>query len=185
VSNITTNYLNPRTGWFEQAHGAEGRLFVEEANTAFLAGRQYFTFYEFSIAQAAVAVIKVVITSDTIMRDFFVDVVTSNMTSEIVVGGTEGGTFSTALPMLRTNNMSSVPARLSTTTMATGGTLSGGTVLDKFILYAGNNANQSTRQHGGEQFPVGFPAGTYYVRLTNIGSTTAIGMFKARWSEDA
>lgn len=182
---MTTNYLNPRTGWFEQAHGAEGRLFVEEANTAFLAGRQYFTFYEFSIAQAATRVIKVVITSDTIMRDFFVDLVTSNLTAEIVSGGTEGGTFSTSLPMLRTNNMSSVPARASTTTMTTGGTLSGGTTLDKFILYAGNNENQSTRQNGGEQFPVGFPAGTYYVRLTNTGSTTALGLFKARWSEDA
>ena len=185
MSNMTTNYLNPRTGWFEQARGAEGRLFVEEANTAFLAGRQYFTFYDLSIAQGATLVIKVVLTSNTIMRDFFVDMVTSSTTVEIVSGGTEGGTFNSALTIQRTNNMSTVPARASTTTMTSGGTLTGGTVLDKFLLYAGNNVNQSTAQHGGEQFPTGFPAGTYYVRIANIGNTTATGLFKARWSEDA
>lgn len=183
MSIVTTNYLNPRTGWFEQARGGEGRLFVEDGNFAFDQGRQYFTFADLSIAQGAAAVIKVVITSDTIMRDFFVDMVTSNTTAEIVAGGTEGGTFNSALVIQRTNNISSVPARTSTTTMASGGTHTGGTVLDKFLLYAGNNANQSTRQHGGEGFPFGFPAGTYYVRVTNIGSTTALGLFKARWSE--
>ena len=184
MSNMTTNYLNPRTGWFEQARGGEGRLFVEPGNFAFDQGRQYFTFLDLSIAQGATFVIKVVITSDTIMRDFFVDMVTSNTTIEIVAGGTEGGTFNSALTIQRTNNMSSAPARASTTTMTAGGTLTGGTTLDKFLLYAGNNVNQSTRQQGGEEFPTGFPAGTYYVRITNIGSTTATGLFKARWSED-
>lgn len=184
MSNVTTNYVNPRTGWFEQARGGEGRLFVEDGNFAFDQGRQYFTFADLSIAQAAVFVIKVVITSDTIMRDFFVDMVTSNTTIEIVSGGTEGGTFNSALTIQRTNNMSSVPARTSTSTFTSGGTLTGGTTLDKFLLYAGNNENQSTHQHGGETFPVGFPAGTYYVRITNIGNTTATGLFKARWSED-
>jgi hypothetical protein len=184
MSNMTTNYLNPRTGWFEQARGGEGRLFVEAGNFAFDQGRQYFTFRDLSIAQGATFVIKVVITSDTIMRDFFVEMVTSNSTVEIVSGGTEGGTFNSALTIQRTNNMSSVPARASTTTMTAGGTLTDGTTLDKFLLYAGQNVNQSTRQHGGEDFPTGFPAGTYYVRITNIGSTTATGLFKARWSED-
>jgi len=185
MGQMTTTYVNPRTGWFEQAHGAAGVMLFEPSNRAFNEGRQYFTFRDVSIAQGATLVIKVVITSDTVMRDFFVDMVTSNTRVEIVSGGTEGGTFNSPLTIQRTNNISSVPARVSTTTMTTGGTLTGGTVLDKFLLYAGNNANQSTAQHGGEAFPVGFPAGTYYVRIVNIGNTTATGLFKARWSEDA
>jgi len=185
VSNMTTNYLNPRTGWFEQAHGAAGVMLFEPSSRAFNEGRQYFTFRDLSIAQGATLVIKVVLTSNTIMRDFFVDMVTSDTTVEIVSGGTEGGTFNSALTIQRTNNISTVPARASTTTMTSGGTLTGGTTLDKFLLYAGNNENQSTRQHGGEEFPTGFPAGTYYVRIVNIGNTTATGLFKARWSEDA
>lgn len=185
MGQMTTTYVNPKTGWFEQAQGAAGIMMFEPANRAFYLGKQYFTFREFSIPQAGALVIKVVITSDTVMRDFFIDLVTSNLTAEIVSGGTEGGTFNSALTIQRTNNMSIAPARASTTTMTAGGTLTGGTTLDKFILYAGNNANQSTRQFGGEDFPVGFPAGTYYVRLINIGSTDAVGIFKARWSEDA
>lgn len=185
MGQMTTTYVNPRTGWFEQAHGAAGVMLFEESNRAFLEGRQYFTFADLSIAQGATFVIKVVITSDTVMRDFFVDMVTSNTTVEIVSGGTEGGTFNSPLTIQRTNNMSSAPARVSTSTFTSGGTLTGGTVLDKFLLYAGQNVNQSTQQHGGETFPFGFPAGTYYVRITNIGSTTATGLFKARWSEDA
>jgi hypothetical protein len=185
MGQLTTTYLNPRTGWFEQAQGAAGVMLFEESNRAFLEGRQYFAFHELSIAQGATAVIKVVIASDTIMRDFFVEMVTSNTTAEIVAGGTEGGAFNSSITIQRTNNMSSAPARVSTSTFTTGGTLTGGTTLDKFLLYAGQNVNQSTRQHGGEQFPVGFPAGTYYVRITNVGNTTATGIFKARWSEDA
>jgi hypothetical protein len=68
--------------------------------------------------------------------------------------------------------------------MTFGGTLTSGTVLDKFILVSGNNLNQAIGSHGGEQFPVGFPPGTYYVRITNTGNTTATGQFKARWTED-
>ena len=185
MGQLVTTYTNPRKGWFEQAQGGAGVMLFEESNIAFREGRQYFTFTDVSIAQGATKVIKVVITSNTVMRDFFVDMVTSNVTVEIVSGGTEGGTFNSALTIQRTNNMSTVPARVSTTTMTTGGTLTGGTILDKFLLYAGNNANQSTARHGGEEFPVGFPAGTYYVRIVNIGTTTATGLFKARWSEDA
>lgn len=185
MGQMVTTYVNPRKGWFEQAQGGAGVMLFEPSNTAFREGRQYFAFHELSIAQGAAVVIKVVITSDTVMRDFFVEMVTSNTTAEIVAGGTEGGTFDTPITIQRTNNMTTAPARASTSTFTTGGTLTGGTTLDKFLLYAGNNVNQSTRQHGGEDFPVGFPAGTYYVRITNIGSTTAIGLFKARWSEDA
>jgi hypothetical protein len=185
MGQMTTTYVNPRTGWFEQAQGSVGVMLFEPSNIAFREGRQYFAFHELSIAQGSTAVIKVVITSDTVMRDFFVEMVTSNTTAEIVAGGTEGGTFDTPITIQRTNNMSSAPVRNSTSTFTTGGTLTGGTTLDKFLLYAGNNVNQSTRQHGGEDFPTGFPAGTYYVRITNVGNTTATGIFKARWSEDA
>lgn len=184
MSQMTTNYVNRATGWFEQAAGAAGRLFVETGNHAFDEGHQFFTFHEFNIDIGATKVIKVVITSDTLMRDFFVDLVVSNLRVEIVAGGTEGGTFGTTLPLMKTNMMAQAPSAASTSTMTTGGTLTGGTTLDLFLLYAGNNTNQSTRQYGGEQFPVGFPAGTYYVRMQNTGSAAAIGLFKARWTEN-
>ena len=185
MSLMSTNFVQSQApDVFERAKGAAGRLFVEDGNSAFFQGRQYFTFSEYSIAQSAVGVYKVVLTEDVIMRDFFVLLTVSNANVEIVSGGTEGGTFSTALVIQSTNNMQRTPVRASTTTMSYGGTHTGGTVLDKFVLLSGNNLNQATGGLGGEQFPVGFPPGTYYVRITNTGSTTATGLFKARWTED-
>ena len=185
MSLMSTNYVRSQDpDVFERAKGAAGRLFVEDGNSAFYEGRQYFTFHEFSIAAAAVGVYKVVITEDVIMRDFFVLLDVSRATVEIVTGGTEGGAFSTPLVIQSTNNMLRTPVRATTSTMSYGGTLTGGTVLDKFILNSGNNLNRAVGAAGGEQFPVGFPPGTYYVRITNTGETTATGMFKARWTED-
>lgn len=184
MSHMTTNFLNAKTGWFEQAHGANGRIFVEDGNSAFYEGRQYFTFKEFSIAQGAVGVFKVVITENVVMRDFFVVLEVSSARVEIVTGGTEGGTFNSTLPLMQTNNMTTVTDRASTSTMTYGGTLSGGTTLDLFLLNSGNNLNQAVGQQGGEPFPVGFAPGTYYVRITNTGNTTATGLFKSRWTEN-
>jgi hypothetical protein len=184
MSQMTTNTLNAKTGWYEQVHGSAGRLFVEDGNSAFYEGRQYFTFNEFSIAQAAVGVYKVVITEDVIMRDFFVQLGVSVTRVEIVAGGTEGGSFATLLPISSTNNMLRTPVTASTSTMSYGGTHTGGTVLDLFLLNSGNNLNQAVGSQGGEQFPVGFPPGTYYVRITNTGNATATGLFKARWTEN-
>jgi hypothetical protein len=184
MSQMTTNTLNAKTGWYEQVHGSAGRMFVEDGNSAFFEGRQYFTFNEFSIAQAAVGVYKVVVTEDVIMWDFFVLLGVSVARVEIVAGGTEGGSFSTPLPISSTNNMLRTPVRPTTLTMSYGGTHAGGTVLDLFILNSGNNLNRAVGSQGGEQFPTGFPPGTYYVRITNTGNATATGLFKARWSEN-
>lgn len=183
-NTLATTYKDPKTGFFQDAHGAGGRIFVEDGNSAFYQGRQYFTFHEFSIPVAGTGVYKVVITENVIMRDFFVLLDVSAARVEIVSGGTEGGTFSTALVLQRTNNMTTVAARPSTSTMSYGGTNTGGTVLDLFILNSGNNLNQAIGAAGGEQFPVGFPPGTYYVRVTNTGNATATGLFKARWTEN-
>jgi|APGre2960657404_1045060.scaffolds.fasta_scaffold18218_2 hypothetical protein len=185
MSLMSTNFVQSQApDVYERAKGAAGRLFVEDGNSAFYEGRQYFTFRDFSIAQAAVGVFRVVITEDVIMRDFFVLLTVSDVTVEIVTGGTAGGTFDSTLTIQSTNNMLRTPVRASTTTMTYGGTHTGGTVLDKFILSSGNNLNHAVGSQGGEQFPVGFPPGTYYVRITNTGNTTATGLFKARWTED-
>lgn len=185
MSLMTTNYVKSTDpDIFERVKGSAGRMFVEVGNAEFYEGRQYFTFHEFTIASAAVGVYKVVITEDVLMLDFVVNLSTATTTVEIVSGGTEGGSFSTPLPITRTNNMLRTPARATTSTMSYGGTHTGGTVLDKFLLDAGHNVNHSTAVLGGEQFAVGFPPGTYYVRITNTNNQSCTGMFKARWEEN-
>lgn len=182
---LTTTYAKVHApDVFEQALGAAGRAFVEDGNSAFYEGRQYFTFHEFSIPQADNHAYRVVITEDVMMRDFFVVLSVSTVRVEITTGGTPSGTFNETLPIMCTNNMARTPVRASTSTMTFGGQHTGGTTLDLFLLNSGNNLNQAVGSSGGETFPVGFAAGTYYVRITNTGNSTATGLFKARWTED-
>ena len=183
MSHMTTNYLNPKTGFFEQAHGLHGRIFVDTGSVDPTDNRQYFMFHEFSVASAGTEVVKVVIAGDTVMNAFSIKLMAGKGKVEIVAGGTEGGSFSQVVPIFPSNGMSTAAPRVSTTTMTSGGTLTGGTTMDLFLVNTGDNVNQSSGVTVGEDFAIGFPAGTYYIRITNTDNSTTSGLVKALWTE--
>ncbi len=183
MSHMTTNYLNPKSGFFEQAHGMHGRIFVETGSIDPSENRQYFMFHEFSMNAGATEVVKVVITGDTVMNAFSIKVMSGKARVEIVAGGTEGGSFNQAIPIFPVNGMSTAVPRNTTTTMTSGGTLTGGTTMDLFLVNTGDNVNQSSGVTSGEDFAIGFPAGTYYIRVTNTDNSAAAGLVKALWTE--
>ena len=183
MSHMTTNYVNPVTDSFEQAHGLHGRLFVETGSVNPTENRQYFMFHEFSMSASGTEIVKVVITGDTVMNAFSIKVMSGTARVEIVVGGTEGGTFSQTIPLRPVNGMSTATPRTSTTVMTSGGTLTGGTTMDLFLVNTGDNVNQSSGVTSGEDFAIGFPAGTYYIRVKNTDNSTAAGLVKALWTE--
>lgn len=183
MSLMTTNYLNPHTGFFEQAHGLYGRIFVDAGGVSPSENRKYFMFHEFSLASGATEIVKVVIAGDTVMNAFSIKVMSGKARVEIVAGGTEGGTFNQIIPRFPVNGMSTATPRVSTTTMTSGGTLTGGTTMDLFLVNTGDNVNQSSGVSVGEDFALGFPAGTYYIRVTNTDNSTTAGLIKALWTE--
>ena len=183
MSHMTTNYLNPLSGFFEQAQGLHGRIFVDAGNVSPNDNRHYFFFHEYSVPALSTEVVKVVITGDTVMESFIIKIMSGTARVEIVSGGTEGGTFAQTVPILPVNGMSTAPVRASTTTITSGGTLTGGTTLDLFLVNTGDNVNQSVGISVGENFQIGFPAGTYYIRVTNTGNSTSSGLIKALWHE--
>lgn len=159
------------------------RLRVDVGQTGFFAGREARTFYEFSIASGASQVIKVVSATDTIVQSFSVETFLAEIRTELVVGGTEGGAFDTALPIFKTNTMSISSDYTPQVTMNRGGTHTGGTVVDLLISISGANKNKSVSSGASEDLPQGFAAGTFYIRLTNTDGATASGIFRARWEE--
>jgi hypothetical protein len=163
--------------------GDYARVRVDVGQTGFFAGREARTFYQFSIASGATQVIKVVSQTDTILQSFGVELDLAEIRVELVVGGTEGGTFNTALPIFKTNTMSTASDYTPQVTMNRGGTHTGGTVVDLLVAISGDNPNKSVSQSTSENLPQGFPAGTYYIRLTNTDGNTANGIFRARWEE--
>lgn len=165
------------------ADGEYARLRVDQGQTGFFAGREARTIYEFSIASGATQVIKIVSLTDTILQQFSIDLFLAEIRLELVTGGTEGGTFATELPIFKTNTMSTASTYTPQITMAVGGTHSGGTVVDLFKAISGANENKSVASGATEASPLGFPAGTFYIRLTNTDGATATGIFRARWEE--
>jgi hypothetical protein len=159
------------------------RLKVTLGRSCFFAGRQRFTFYQYSIPTTETQVIKVVAGVDTLLQSFGATLNVAALRVELVSGGTESGTFGTPLPILPTNTMTTVGQYTSQVTMATGGTHSGGTVIDVLDLFAGVPARQAVAASATESEPLGFAPGTYYIRLINTDGATATGVFKARWEE--
>ena len=163
--------------------GAYARLRVDVGQTGFFAGREFRTFYEFSIASGATRIIKVTAPIDTIVQSFGAELDLAELRIELRYGGTEGGAFATSLPTFKTNSMSTASSYAGQVVMVTGGTHTGGTVVDLLTLYSGANQNKAVASSASENSPQGFPAGTYYIYLINTDGATATGIFRARWEE--
>lgn len=164
-------------------NGLYSRIRVDVGQTGFFAGREARTFYEFSIASGATQVIKVVAPVDTIVQTFAVELELAEIRMELVIGGTEGGTFNTALPIFKTNTMSTASDYTPQVTMNLGGTHTGGTVVDLLTAVSGPNPKKSVASSASENLPQGFAAGTFYIKLINTDGATATGIFRARWEE--
>ena len=163
--------------------GEYRRLRVDVGQTGFFAGREFRSFLQFSIPTTSELVIKIVAGCDTIVQQITAELTLAAIRFELRVGGTEGGTFNTALPVFKTNQTSTVSNYESQITMAYGGTHTGGTLVDVFEAISGSNANKAVVQSITEDLPVGFSAGTYYIKLVNIDGATALGILKLRWEE--
>lgn len=146
---------------------------------AFYAGREFRTFKEYSIAQNASYNIKVESTKDTIVYEFGSDLRVGSVKIELVTGGDEGGSYSVSVPIFPCNTMSITPVVASGITMTANGTHTGGTVVDLLYADTGKGVNVSAS----EDYPQAFPAGTYYIRITNLSNQTSNGIFFARWEE--
>lgn len=163
--------------------GTYARMRVDVGQTGFFAGREARTYYEFSIPSGQRQVIKVVAPINTIVQNFAVELELAEIRVELVVGGTEGGTFNTPLPIFKTNTMTTSSSYTPQVTMNRGGTHTGGEVVDLLTAVSGANAQKSVASSASENLPQGFAAGTFYIRLINTDGNTANGIFRTRWEE--
>jgi len=156
------------------------RLRVDNAQTGFFAGREFRAFHRFSIAAGATQVYRFTATDDFILFDNSITLEDGHVWFELVSGGTAGGTF-TSLPSYRRNGMSGVPAPASNVTVATGGTYTGGTVVDTFPVRTSGAFAQGQSVGGAIGDERGLAAGTYYVRIAAAGMGTSTGVISWRW----
>ena len=163
--------------------GAYARMRVDVGQTGFFAGREFRTFYEFSIPSATTRVIRVISPINIILQmlEFGLDL--AELRVELRIGGTPSGTWATNLPILAANTMTSASNYASQLTMQTGGAHTGGTVIDLYKLYSGTNANKAKSEHVTDASPQGFAPNTFYISMQNTDGATATGVFRTRWEE--
>lgn len=158
------------------------RLRVEDGATAFYEGRAFRSFMEYNIAAGQSAVMRVIITRDIIATAREVHAVEGKVRVMHIVGGTESGTW-TDLTVFRRNNMLNQPTPMlvTGTTLSTGGSISGGTVVDLRLLEV---ANGQPQQQAALHAPTGLPPITTYVKIENVGSSAARGVYVILWEEE-
>lgn len=162
------------------------RVKVDPGQTSFHEGREFRTFYEFSISAGTSVYIQANVAIDTILYDVSCVVDAGSIRISTYAGSTGTGTYATPLPVLPKNTMTlrSTPFYTAQNTLFTGGTgVTGGTVIDKVRVVAANATAQQSSV-GSKQFDQrGIGVATYYWRLENFGSGTATGMFSGWWAE--
>lgn len=162
------------------------RLRVDVAETSFFEGREFRSFLEFNIAAGQTQVVRFTATKDFILHEQTLSIESGVLRMAAIAGdGTPGGTFNVALPIIGKNRMSErpLPYYEATTTIATGGTHTGGTEVEVVRLLTANATAQQSTVGGSVASERGLPAGIYYIRLQNVGSGAVVGVYSLFWEE--
>jgi len=164
------------------ALSSTARIRVDPAQTGFFEGREFRSFIEFDLAQSASLVIRVTSPIDFILFEQVLQADSGQVRLEARQGGTAGGTF-VAAPVIGKNRMAARPTPVYTSqiALATGGTYTGGTLLDVLTCKADTNTNRSVSVGASASDERGLPAGTYYLVISGI--TAIKGMYSLWWEE--
>lgn len=162
------------------------RVRVDSAQTGFFEGREFRSYYEFSIPTATALVAKFECPVDFILFNQKLSVDAGGVRLSVHAGGTEGGVFTT-VPILGKNRMTERrrPYYTAQATLAAGGTHTGGTEVDVARDVAPGSGSNTSTISGDTDGERGLPAGTYYLKLAALGAGTAAGVYSLWWEERA
>lgn len=160
------------------------RLRVDAAQTSFWEGREFRSFVELNLAAGASLVVRFTAGVDFVLFNQRLLVDEGKVRMDAKQGGTPGGTF-TNIATYGKNRMVErrAPYYTSQIAVATGGTHTGGTVLESLRVNAGGASGQAQTVGASASDERGLPAGTYYIVLTNYGNGVATGTYDLWWEE--
>lgn len=161
------------------------RVIVDNDSAFFFSGTGFRSFLELNIAAGASVVVKFERSCDVIVRKFGITLTDGQLRGEIWTGATPGGTYGTSLPIIPRNTMASrpLPVYQPTGKLTTGGTISGGTLIDLLLIKTSGASGQTSSITGVGNDEYGAASGTGYYKFTNTGNTAAVGLFVILWDE--
>lgn len=158
------------------------RLRVDVAQTGFFEGREFRTFFEYSVPSGQSVYLRATVPLNIILFSTSLTLDAGKMRMTLLAGGTEGGTWS-PVAVFPKNNMTDRPAYAGQVQIDSGGTHSGGVLLDVVRMLSETAGNRSSTVGGQVADERGVATGVYYYRLENIDGQTANGVFSAFWEE--
>lgn len=163
------------------------RTKVDAAQTSFFEGREFRSFLELTLAAGASQVIKVESAVPFILFGQELSVSAGELRLAPTLGGTEGGSYSVALPVIGKNRLPErrAPYYESQVVLSTGGTHTGGTEVEVVHIIVAGATGQRSTVGASMSDERGLPAGTYYLRFTNPGASQAKGVYSLWWEERA
>lgn len=180
----TYHYAMPKT---HQALSGFDRVKVDQGQTNFFLGRQFRAFKELSIPSGTSLVIRAVTTIPIILMAAEVSIDSGWLKVSTVSGGAAGGTFTPESTVFNMNNMpvgvDKLESPVPTVTVASGGTHTGGVLLDVLRIKVANNSNFGSSVNSGEDLARGVSPGTYYYVLENLGPDTVTGVWRVAWED--
>lgn len=149
-----------------------GRLRVDPAQTGFFEGREFRVSYEFNIASGTTQVIKFSCTSDFILWEQRIEVDEGFLIYKPTINPATATGFVTTIPQYGKNRMSTAPTVTNTVTVTTGGTITGGEVVETARIKVANATGQQASIGGAVYSERGLPAGDYYLTMKAEGAAT-------------
>lgn len=169
--------------------GEEGfrRLRIDAAQTSFFRGRQFRSYLEFSVASGTTQIIKFTSAVDFVLFDQTLTVNDGDCRFAAITGASDATAFNTSISVIGKNRMAIGSNResnyASQVTLATGGTITGGTEVEVFRVKTASATAQQSTVGGSQESERGLPAGTYYLKLQNMGAGTMTGVYYLWWEE--
>lgn len=166
------------------------RIRVDVAQTGFFEGREFRSFAELSIPSGQSQWIRVTAPVEFILFEQVLSIDAGGVRFSAYAGATGTGDYSTSLPVIGKNRM--VTRRDYNTvsghyepqiTVATGGSATGGTLVEVARLVAAGATAQQATVGSIMATERGLPVGVYYLKLENISNTTATGVYSIFWEE--
>lgn len=142
-------------------------------------------FREFALAAGASEVIRLSRAVPIIIRGFSVSVSAGEIVVEVFNGSTPAGSWNTTIPIFNKNNTGLVPLpKYETRSIAkSGGTISDGTLIDKFVIKTSGASGQQSSIGAQMVDEYGAPAGEGYYKFTNTGNSTNAAILRMWWEE--
>lgn len=161
-----------------------GRVKTEVSRMGLAEGREFRTFFEFSIGTGAQATVKFVSAVPFVLIEQTLSLDDGTIRLAPTTGATPTGDYSVSLPVIGVNRHLNRPAPYyeSAVVLTTGGGITGGTEVEVVRLACGTGGNSSSA-NGGIFQPRMLPAGTYYLKLTSLDAGTSTGVYSITWEE--